>query len=1073
MMNIVSVTVELLRAGPRHNQLLSPLTQYLGVCGDREAVTISLPYEHADFERDLAELNYEIKTVDSAGVRSIDAADRRSSLMHRLGRDMARILGAIPGLGGALSDDVDDDVLINLRIVMSASELALLPFELSKMPTVVGGVADTWLALQARTPVCITRHIRSIASERISWPTKKIRILFAAGPDVPVKEHEEALADVLQPWWLHGEQKDDRFPPLEVLPDATHEALRQACFRAAEEGAPFTHVHILAHGAALDDSDRHAPIGIEFFDEVVSGDRLAMSLTPMTREGIHRPTVVTLATCYGGSERNVMKPASSVAHKLHESSIPLVVASQFPLSQAGSVPFVRHFYEGQLWADHPLESICDIRRRLYSRSGMDVHDWSSLVVYEALPPDLQSKLEELRYWQTRSATEKALERMEAELEGLAKMEPAEGGAAFEKLVQNVDEAVEQLPTSGPYASECAGLRAAASKRVGEAAILLANELAGKPDEALLALCRSRLDAALIEYRKAANFFLSSGSDTAYRKANLHWLLGQVLALRAFLGRPLDKELWSAARLAADVDLDRPNSGERAWANVSLCELHLLKLSEDGLAPTVRKGIADEARQYVRRMIALEGYESEQAKSTRRQLQRYVMTWGNVEFADVIAKLGLPPRDHWHEDDGLVPAARALIDEIRPASSQTPKRPSTSEKSETPKRPASSPSSVKQLQSTRTSSEGSSIFTIEMLPARNGDCLWIEYGDAKRPHRILIDCGARTAADALKQRLAPIVGKDKPAFELFVLTHIDSDHIDGVQNLFEDEKFAKEFEDIWFNGWKQVQGFLSVRQGEDFTKLLEDPERNLPWNRKVGVDAEGVPLPLVVPEDGPHPFFSLPGGMRLTLLSPGTHELNRMGREWQTVLEDIQPEKAMLGGRRRRPPAIEDFDAFDLDALANKKSGPDRSPANGSSIALLAEYEGRTALLTGDAHASVLTSSIRALQRQRGLEGEPLALDALKLSHHGSANATSRALLKVVQCPRYLVSSDGSQFYHPDREAIARVILGGGDVPTLYFNYRSELNQLWDNGTLKQKYKYRAVFPNEGDEGLLVDMNADF
>ena len=30
MMNIRTVTVELLRAGPRHNQLLSPLTQYLG-----------------------------------------------------------------------------------------------------------------------------------------------------------------------------------------------------------------------------------------------------------------------------------------------------------------------------------------------------------------------------------------------------------------------------------------------------------------------------------------------------------------------------------------------------------------------------------------------------------------------------------------------------------------------------------------------------------------------------------------------------------------------------------------------------------------------------------------------------------------------------------------------------------------------------------------------------------------------------------------------------------------------------------------------------------------------------------
>jgi hypothetical protein len=34
------------------------------------------------------------------------------------------------------------------------------------------------------------------------------------------------------------------------------------------------------------------------------------------------------------------------------------------------------------------------------------------------------------------------------------------------------------------------------------------------------------------------------------------------------------------------------------------------------------------------------------------------------------------------------------------------------------------------------SPSSAIFEIEMLPAENGDCLWIEYGDPERPHRIV-------------------------------------------------------------------------------------------------------------------------------------------------------------------------------------------------------------------------------------------------------------------------------------------------------------------------------------------------
>ena len=37
-------------------------------------------------------------------------------------------------------------------------------------------------------------------------------------------------------------------------------------------------------------------------------------------------------------------PTASVAHDLHDQGIPLVVASQFPLSIEGSVPFVERFY---------------------------------------------------------------------------------------------------------------------------------------------------------------------------------------------------------------------------------------------------------------------------------------------------------------------------------------------------------------------------------------------------------------------------------------------------------------------------------------------------------------------------------------------------------------------------------------------------------------------------------------------------------------------------------------------------------------------------------------------------------
>ena len=40
-----TITLELVRHGPAHNQLLSPLTQYLALCENHPAVTLQLPLD--------------------------------------------------------------------------------------------------------------------------------------------------------------------------------------------------------------------------------------------------------------------------------------------------------------------------------------------------------------------------------------------------------------------------------------------------------------------------------------------------------------------------------------------------------------------------------------------------------------------------------------------------------------------------------------------------------------------------------------------------------------------------------------------------------------------------------------------------------------------------------------------------------------------------------------------------------------------------------------------------------------------------------------------------------------------
>ena len=98
-MDIRTFTIELLRAGPRHNQLLSPITQYLGVCGNSPASRVTLPYEHGQFERRLQELRY---TVSSS-----DGRRRASDTLEDTGRAASLLLAGDEAVAANLSRAVD------------------------------------------------------------------------------------------------------------------------------------------------------------------------------------------------------------------------------------------------------------------------------------------------------------------------------------------------------------------------------------------------------------------------------------------------------------------------------------------------------------------------------------------------------------------------------------------------------------------------------------------------------------------------------------------------------------------------------------------------------------------------------------------------------------------------------------------------------------------------------------------------------------------------------------------------------------------------------------------------------
>lgn len=350
--------------------------------------------------------------------------------------------------------------------------------------------------------------------------------------------------------------------------------------------------------------------------------------------------------------------------------------------------------------------------------------------------------------------------------------------------------------------------------------------------------------------------------------------------------------------------------------------------------------------------------------------------------------------------------------------------------------------------------------LEIMPADYGDCLWLEYGPAKRPHVVLIDGGpAGTYEKAIRPRIARLAASRptaRPKIELVVVTHIDNDHIVGVLDLLNDKSLDVEIGEIWFNGRKQLERSdrLGVKEGLALTKAIA--ARKIPHNVSFGGGA------VRIDDKKPNRAHLLPGKLALTVLSPGDSELEKLLREWKSVVAEIDNKReatkaADLLGENRAP---------DVEELASKRFKPDDAVANGSSIALLAEYQGKRLLLAADAFAPVVEATLRQMGHS---SSNRLPIDAYKLSHHGSRGNNSLSLLELVDCQTYLFSTSGARFKHPHAECVACVLAFGGKQLKIYSNYSRGADVLWNNVPVARKYKHTVISPNNVGEGIVLQL----
>lgn len=640
-----TLTLEFVRHGPPHNQLLSPITEYLALCGNHGAMSVFLPFEHYEFLLRLSALRYQERRD-----RPEEAMAARAAQAREMGQLMSDILGAVPGLKTDLgSCPQHPDELIHLQLVVSAAELALLPFEAALTPPGSPGAGKP-LSLQTALPMSLTRQVRRAFTPAVHWPAtpRILCVISSAGGLVPDEAHVRVLRSAIAPWVRPAEQAtagtNNVGDLLTVMTDASLEKISQACSEKA-----YTHVHILAHGKAFNVVGG-TRFGLALHDsrdsskmEVVDGERLALALRSHKRtlgQPFSPPAVVTVASCDSGNVESLIAPGASLAHALHESEIPLVVASQFPLTFSGSVVMTHVLYSRLLWGADPRVVLHEVRQKLRLLEG-EVHDWASVVAYTSFPPDFDSRLWSAQVQQAYEAAEAALARSGRLLEPaelapdtVGPQHPSPTLSMMKMLTEELgnltlarDRILAALPQARAQAANAAELYGRCGSIEKRRAQIHYHVRRQNQDERRVRELDMEVRAAL---ERAASYYW----EGLQRALPSQWLATQYLCIRWLLDGKAEARWWRVAQASSRMDLEGPAGESQLWAHASLAEVYLLApfvdpAPVDAELEDPKQELPEDARRlalkYAGRFGELADRNSFHLLSTRRQFERY-LTW---------------------------------------------------------------------------------------------------------------------------------------------------------------------------------------------------------------------------------------------------------------------------------------------------------------------------------------------------------------------------------------------------------------------------------------------------------------
>ncbi|WHH58828.1 hypothetical protein [Petroclostridium sp. X23] len=341
--------------------------------------------------------------------------------------------------------------------------------------------------------------------------------------------------------------------------------------------------------------------------------------------------------------------------------------------------------------------------------------------------------------------------------------------------------------------------------------------------------------------------------------------------------------------------------------------------------------------------------------------------------------------------------------------------------------------------------------IKVLKALYGDCIILTYG-LEQDKYILIDGGIGKQCYRSLKVFIDSLKENNSNLSLLILTHIDSDHIDGILKLFSEENFDfSKINKMWFNYGDFLDKELeAIRYKEKNDILLHDETTKISWRQGTSLEKilkhAGFQYEKVVKV---YDEFDIDDA-HITLLSPSLEILREFNEHWMIEEE-----------RETKISTVSDYE-IPIEELNNLEFHENISLANKSSLAFIFEYQQIKALFLGDASATEIEKSLSELGYS---ETNPLVVDICKISHHASKHNTSNSLIRMLKCKNYIISTNLTASGRPSKECLSRIICNSKEPVDFYCNYEIDFNKIF---TKQESEKYGMKFITIDENGINLE-----